>query len=226
MILLRAGIIVVQTVSITNLKMGIMCYWDVTRYHCMLILIAFYTSCSITRCMLSFHLYIFLHCYICSSFLFFSFFCCATYFFVIFHSTVCYCKFFCCFCQGDSSEMFQCVDSAQNCVQDGPGLRLTSPEGDLEAYKVGTVSEEPSSGKMICISKLYECTSISTVYECTNFYAVIVSHIQVVNVYEATILSRKISTTPRKKSRNTFPCQLQRDYARIKRCLCVMDCLS
>lgn len=71
MILLRAGIIVVQTVSITNLKMGIMCYWDVTRYHCMLILIAFYTSCSITRCMLSFHLYIFLHCYICSSFLFF-----------------------------------------------------------------------------------------------------------------------------------------------------------
>lgn len=122
--------------------------------------------------------------------------------------------------------MFQCVDSAQNCVQDGPGLRLTSPKGDLEAYKVGTVSEEPSSGKMICISKLYECTSISTVYKCTNFYAVIVSHIQVVNVYEATILSRKISTTPRKKSRNTFPCQLQRDYSRIKRCLCVMDCLS
>lgn len=156
----------------------------------------------------------------------FLFFCCATYFFVIFHRTVCYCKFFCCFCQGDSSEMFQCVDSAQNCVQDGPGLRLTSPKGDLEAYKVGTVSKEPSSGKMICISKLYECTSISTVYECTNLYAVIVSHIQVVNVYEATILSRKISTTPRKKSRNTFPCQLQRDYARIKRCLCVMDCLS
>lgn len=40
MILLRAGIIVVQTVSITNLKMGIMCYWDVTRYHCMLILLS------------------------------------------------------------------------------------------------------------------------------------------------------------------------------------------
>lgn len=43
--------------------------------------------------------------------------------------------------------MFQCVDSVQNSVQDEPGLHVTSPKGDLEAYKVGTVSEEPSAGE-------------------------------------------------------------------------------
>lgn len=74
---------------------------------------------------------------------------------ICFICTVCYCSSFVAFFQGDSSEMFQCVDSVQNSVQDEPGLHVTSPKGDLEAYEVGTVSEEPSAGEMICIRTLY-----------------------------------------------------------------------
>lgn len=96
--------------------------------------------------------------------MFLCFFFLAKYFFDMLFVTV---SSFVAFCQGDSSEMFQCVDSVQNSVQDEPGLHVTSPKGDLEAYKVGTVSEEPSAGEMICISTLYN--------ECTNFYAAIVS---------------------------------------------------
>ncbi|KAI8529061.1 hypothetical protein RHMOL_Rhmol12G0196300 [Rhododendron molle] len=60
--------------------------------------------------------------------------------------------------QGNSSEMFQCVDSVQNSVQDEPGLHVTSPKGDLEAYKVGTVSEEPSAAHIECnISPMFDC---------------------------------------------------------------------
>ncbi|XP_058194118.1 uncharacterized protein LOC131310885 isoform X1 [Rhododendron vialii] len=60
--------------------------------------------------------------------------------------------------QGDSSEMFQCVDSVQNSAQDEPGLLVTSPKGDLEAYKVGTVSEEPSAAHIECnISPMLDC---------------------------------------------------------------------